>query len=577
MSPAPKERERYHRLGELLLKEGIITQAQLDNALNIQRQDGGRLGEILVKLGILKEDQAVAILGKQLNIPYFNLGTELKPAADQNLEQLIPKDFALRNIVLPLSRTLRSLTVAMSDPLDLILIDNLRKLSGCEINPIIAAKSDIAKAIENFYGKTKMFEEAVEASYVNITGVSDYEESEASDQELSLDKLIARAEEAPVVKLVDLIIRQAIDERASDIHIEPFKDRISLRYRIDGKLYEIPPPAKQLHLPIISRIKILSKLDIAEKRLPQDGAFLVKLEDRPIDIRISTIPTIYGEKVVMRILDRSSVLLDIDRLGFEPKQLEQIRHAIKMPYGQVLLTGPTSSGKTTTLYGILNEIKSPTKNIITVEDPVEYKLDGVNQVQVKPDIGLTFANALRSFLRQDPDIMLVGEVRDLETAQICIRAALTGHLVFSTLHTNDAPSAISRLIDIGIEPYMVAPSLILVVAQRLLRKLCPDCKEAYEPSSEQIGSVKIKSELIYRPKGCNKCGQIGYRGRVCISEVMLINEAIRDLISQGASFQTIRDVAKESGMATLYDSGLKKVEDGTTSLEEALSITIGTE
>jgi len=378
-----------------------------------------------------------------------------------------------------------------------------------------------------------------------------------------------------VIKLVDLIIRQAIDERASDIHIEPFKDKTSLRYRIDGKLYEIPPPSKQLHLPIISRIKILSKLDIAEKRLPQDGAFLVKLENRPIDIRVSTIPTIYGEKVVMRILDRTVVVLDMDQLGFEAKQLERIRHIINMPYGQVLLTGPTGSGKTTTLYAILSEIKSPTKNIITVEDPVEYKLDSVNQVQVKPDIGLTFANALRSFLRQDPDIILVGEIRDLETAQICIRAALTGHLVFSTLHTNDAPSAIIRLIDIGIEPYMIAPSLLLVVAQRLLRKLCPDCKEAYEPTVEQTGGIKIKADLIYRPKGCAKCGQLGYRGRVCIAEVMVVNEQIRDLISQGASYQKIRDAAKESGMNTLYESGLKKVEDGVTSLEEALSVTIG--
>ena len=569
--------EKYLRLGELLLKEGIITQAQLEKAFHIQRQEGGRLGEILVKLGIIKEDQVVAILGKQLNMPYFHPGTELKPAADQNLEQLIPKNFALRNIVLPLSRTLRSLTVAMSDPLDLILIDNLRKLTGCEINPVIATRSDITKAIEDFYGKSKMFEEAVEASYANIPDISGVEEAEVSDQELSLDKLIARAEEAPVVKLVDLIVRQAIDERASDIHVEPFKDKISLRYRIDGKLYEIPPPAKQLHLPIISRIKILSKLDIAEKRLPQDGAFLVKLEDRPIDIRVSTIPTIYGEKIVMRILDRSAVVLDLNQLGFEPKQLEQIRRVINMPYGLVLLTGPTGSGKTTTLYAILNEIKNPTKNIITVEDPVEYKLEDINQVQVKPEIGLTFANALRSFLRQDPDIMLVGEVRDLETAEICIRSALTGHLVLSTLHTNDAPSAISRLIDIGIEPYMVSPSLILVVAQRLLRKLCPDCKEAYEPTVQQKGVVKIKADLIYRPKGCAKCGQLGYRGRLCIAEVMVIDERLRDLVSQGASFQKIRDAAKESGMSTLYESGLKKVEDGVTSLEEALSITIGAE
>ncbi len=570
-------REKYLRLGELLLKEGIITHDQLEKTLTIQRHEGGRLGEILIKLDVIKEEQLVVILGKQLNIPYFNLGTELKPAAEQNLEQLIPKDFALRNTVIPLSRTLRSLTVAMADPLDLILIDNLRKVTACEINPVIATRSDINKAVENFYGKSKMFEEAVEASYVNIPTVSGFEEGESGEQELSLDKLIARAEEAPVVKLVDLIVRQAIDERASDIHIEPFKDKISLRYRIDGKLYEIPPPAKQLHLPIISRIKILGKLDIAEKRLPQDGAFLVKLENRPIDIRVSTIPTIYGEKIVMRILDRSVVVLDLDRLGFVGKQLEQIRRAINMPYGLILLTGPTGSGKTTTLYAILNEIKSPTKNIITVEDPVEYKLDSVNQVQVKPEIGLTFANALRSFLRQDPDIMLVGETRDLETAQICIRAALTGHLVLSTLHTNDAPSAVSRLIDIGIEPYMVAPSLLLVVAQRLLRKLCPDCKEAYEPAVEQTGGIKIKADLIYKPKGCPKCGQLGYRGRVCIAELMVVNEQIRDLISQGASFQKIRDAAKEAGMSTLYESGLKKVEDGITSLEEALSITIGAE
>ncbi len=573
MSP----REKYLRLGELLIKEGIITQAQLEKAFNIQKQEGGRLGEILVKLDILKEDQAVAILGKQLNIPYFNLGTELKPAVDQILEQLIPKGFALRNTVLPLSRTLRSLTVAMSDPLDLILIDNLRKLTSCEINPVIATRSDISKAIENFYGKSKMFEEAVEASYENISVISDLEETEVADQELSLDKLIARAEEAPVVKLVDLIIRQAIDERASDIHIEPFKGRISLRYRIDGRLYEIPPPAKQLHLPIISRIKILSKLDIAEKRLPQDGAFLVRLEDRPIDLRVSTMPTIYGEKVVLRILDRSVIVLDLDQLGFKAKQLELIRRAIKMPYGLVLLTGPTGCGKTTTLYAILNEIKSPTKNILTVEDPVEYKMDGINQVHVKPEIGLTFANALRSFLRQDPDIILVGEIRDLETGQICIRAALTGHLVLSTLHTNDAPSAVSRLVDIGVEPYMVAPSLIMVVAQRLIRKLCPDCKEAYEPTMAQIGEVKIKADLIYRPKGCSKCGQIGYRGRTCIAEVMIINEQLRDLINEGTAFQKIREVARESGMQTFYESGLKQVEEGTTSVEEILSVTIGLE
>ncbi|MFH0855038.1 MAG: GspE/PulE family protein [Candidatus Omnitrophota bacterium] len=425
-----------------------------------------------------------------------------------------------------------------------------------------------------------MLKQAVEDTYdvsaAELASAGIISEDEA-DQELSLDRLVARAEEAPVVKLVDLIIRQAIDERASDIHIEPFKDKISLRYRIDGKLYEIPPPAKHLHMPIISRIKILSKLDIAEKRLPQDGAFLVKIGDRPIDIRVSSIPTIYGEKVVMRLLDRSQVVLDLGKLGFEPKQLEFMRKFIRTPYGLIFLTGPTGSGKTTTLYAILSEIKDPGKNIVTIEDPVEYKLDGINQVQVKPEIGLTFATALRSFLRQDPDIMLVGEVRDLETAQICVRSALTGHLVLSTLHTNDAPTAVSRLMDIGIEPYMLSSSLVAVIGQRLVRKLCLECKEAYEPKQEELKNIKLKADLIYKAKGCASCNNTGYRGRISISEVMYVNEEIKSLISQRASFQKIRDAARAIGMQTLYESALKKVEEGLTSLEDALSVTLGAE
>jgi len=462
----------------------------------------------------------------------------------------------------------------MSDPLDLILIDNLRKLTGCEINPVIATKSDILKAMDDFYGKSSMLKSAVSASY-DKSGMEDVEIAQVQEEELSLDKLVARAEEAPVVKLVDLIIRQAINERASDIHIEPFKDRISLRYRIDGKLYEIPPPAKHLNLAIVSRIKILARLDIAEKRLPQDGALVVKLEDRIIDLRVSTIPTIWGEKVVLRILDKGSTLLSLNQMGYEPKQLEEIRRAIVMPYGLVLITGPTGSGKSTSLYAMLNEIKSPSRNIVTVEDPVEFKLDGINQVQVKPEIGLTFAAALRSFLRQDPDVMLVGEVRDLETAEICLRSALTGHLVLSTLHTNDAPSAINRLIDIGVEPYLISPTLVLVVAQRLIRRLCPDCKEAYEPTPEELGSVKLKSDLLFRPKGCPKCNQIGYRGRIAIGEVLVINEQIKELINQKASFIKIRELAVAGGMQTLFDSAMRKVEAGITSFAEALSVTIG--
>ncbi len=566
-------REKYLKLGELLIREGLIKEAQLEKAINLQKQEGGRLGEILVALGMVKEEQMVAVLGRQLGIPYFSLGTGmLKPALDQELDKVITNDFALKNFVLPLSRTLKSLTVAMSDPLDLILIDNLKKLTGCDINPVIATKADIIKAIEEFYGKSTIFKEAIQASYERGPAVV-AEEIEA-DEELSLDKLIARAEEAPVVKLVDLIIRQAINERASDIHVEPFREKISLRYRIDGKLYEIPPPAKHLHLPIISRIKILAKLDIAEKRLPQDGGFLVKIEDRPIDLRVSTIPTIYGEKIVLRILDRSQVILDLGRLGFDSRQLEQFRSIINSPYGLIFITGPTGSGKTTTLYSILSEINNPSKNILTIEDPIEYKLEGINQVQIKPEIGLTFASALRSFLRQDPDVMLVGEVRDLETAEICIRSALTGHLVLSTLHTNDAASAINRLVDIGVEPYLLTPSLIAIASQRLIRRLCPECKEAYEPTPEQLGGVKIKTDLIYRPKGCAKCNQIGYSGRSCIAEIVLINDQIRDLISQRAASYKIKQAAKAAGMQTLYESALKNVESGVTSLEEALSVTL---
>ncbi|MFA5096193.1 MAG: ATPase, T2SS/T4P/T4SS family [Candidatus Omnitrophota bacterium] len=573
---------KYLRLGELLVKEGLINEVQLEKAISAQRQEGGRLGEILVKLGIVKEDQMVAVLGKQLNVPYFSLGTGmLKPAMDQGLERLIAHDFALKNAVLPLSRTLRSLTVAMSDPLDLILIDNLGRLTNCEINPVIATKSDIVKAIEDFYGKSAMLKQAVEDTYdissADLATAAAVQAEEGSDQELSLDKLVARAEEAPVVKLVDLIVRQAIDERASDIHIEPFKDKTSLRYRIDGKLYEIPPPAKHLHLPIISRIKILSKLDIAEKRLPQDGAFLVRIGERPIDIRVSTIPTIYGEKIVMRLLDRSQVVLDLAKLGFEPKQLELMRKCINTPYGLMFLTGPTGSGKTTTLYAILSEIKSAAKNIVTIEDPVEYKLDGINQVQIKPEIGLTFATALRSFLRQDPDIMLVGEVRDLETAQICVRSALTGHLVLSTLHTNDAPTAVSRLMDIGMEPYMLSSSLLAVVGQRLVRRLCLDCREAYEPKSEKLRNIKLKAELVYKAKGCANCNNTGYRGRISIAEVMVVSDEIKGLISQRATLQKIKEAARAGGMQTLHESALKKVEEGLTSLEDALSVTLGVE
>ncbi len=566
----------YLKLGEILVKEGIISQSQLDEVIKIQAKEGGRLGEILLKMGFATEEDVVIALGKQLNLPYVSMGAGLlKPAADQNLDHLISKEFAIKNLVLPLSKNMNSLTCAITDPLDVILIDNLRKVTNCEVNPVIATKSEVLKAIDDFYGKRDILKAAVKESYGTRDDFEPVLEMEA--EELSIDRLIARAEEAPVVKLVDLIIKQAIDERASDIHIEPFKDKISLRYRIDGVLHEIPPPAKHLHLPIISRIKILSKLDIAEKRLPQDGGFTVKIEGRAIDLRISVMPTIYGEKIVMRILDKEGMSPDLSQMGFHGTQLEIFRRSIRVPYGLVFLTGPTGSGKSTTLYAVLNEIKSSTKNIVTVEDPVEYHMEGINQVQIKPEIGLTFASALRSFLRQDPDIMMVGEVRDLETAQICVRSALTGHLVLSTLHTNDAPSAITRLIDIGVEPYLLMPSLVLIVAQRLVRRLCSECKEPYEPTAEERERFKLGQDLIYRAKGCDKCNHIGYRGRTCIGEVLFVDEDIRSHITAGVNAQQLKQIACAHGMMTLYDSGLKKVQEGITSLEEALSATIGVE
>jgi type IV pilus assembly protein PilB len=575
------------RIGEILIKQGLLTDSQLQEAISMQKQQkGSRLGEILIQVGTIKEEDFAVALASQLSVPFASyMSGLLKPKQDQNLEKVVNFEFAKKNLVLPLSKNLNSLTCAIFDPLDFFVLDNLKILTGCDLNLIIATKTDLSKAIDEFYvtgreagekeGGT-VLDQALQKSYTDGERTSKVEEKgDIADSELSIDRLIAKAGEAPVVKLVDLVIRQAIDERASDIHIEPFKDRVEIRYRIDGVLYQIPPPAAHLHLPIVSRIKILAKMDIAEKRLPQDGAISAKLENRVVDMRVSTIPTVYGEKVVMRLLDKGVVKLELVNLGYEPKQTEAIRKALDNSYGLFFVTGPTGSGKSTTLYSCLNEVFDPGLNIMTCEDPVEFKLDGVNQVGVRPDIGLTFASALRAFLRQDPDIIMVGEVRDLETAQICLRAALTGHLVLSTLHTNDAPSAISRLIDIGVPHYLLTPSLLMIVAQRLARKLCPKCKEPYETNGLMIGSYKVKSDLIYRHKGCDECSHTGYKGRIVISEVMTINDEIRSLITHSAGYNELRDAARRNGMDTLFESGMKKVEDGITSVDEILGVTTG--
>ena len=563
-----KSREK---LGQILLTAGLITEEQLEKAIEIQKKEGNRLGETLINLGIVTEKDIVIAMAKQLSIPYASYAKGLlKPAENQDLAKLVPEDYARKNMLLPISRHINSLTVAFMDPLDLITIDNLKRMTSCDINPIIAAKSDLQRAIDEFYGKEDLLKNAVSDSYE----IEEFKTEKDTEGDLSLDDLIARAEEAPVIKLVDLVLMQAIKDRASDIHIEPCKNKITIRYRIDGVLYEIPPPAKNLLPAIISRVKILSNLDIAERRLPQDGVFFVKVDNKGIDIRVSTIPAIFGEKVVMRILDKSSTPLNLGDLGFDPEELESFKKAIISPHGLVLITGPTGSGKTTTLYAALNEIKTPRKNITTVEDPVEYKLDGINQVQIKPSIGFTFASALRAFLRQDPDIIMVGEVRDLETAQICIRASLTGHLVLSTLHTNDAPSAISRLIDIGLEPYLISSSLIMVGAQRLIRRLCPECKEAYETTSSLAKDFGIKQELLYKPKGCDYCSHTGYRGRIAIYEIILMNDQLRELVTKGAPLGEIKNKVREMGTRSLLNSGIKKVEGGITSIEEVLSTTL---
>ncbi|MBI4355105.1 MAG: Flp pilus assembly complex ATPase component TadA [Candidatus Omnitrophica bacterium] len=573
--------QQRYKLGELLIRAGVLTEEQLQKALRVQQAEGGRLGEALVKLGLVTEADLMVAIGKQMGIPYASLASGLlTPSRDQALDRLVPADFARQHVLLPISRNLDSMTVALADPLDLITMDNLSKMTRCRVNPIVATQSDLLQAIDQFYGldgkSDKQLTAAINHSYASALDTLSPTDAETEEEVLSLDQLKAEAEEAPVVRLVDLIIRQAIKERASDIHVEPQRDRIMLRYRIDGVLHEITPPAKHSHLAIVSRVKILAKLDIAEKRLPQDGSFMMAMEGRQIDFRVSTIPSLYGERLVIRILDKSNILLDLSQLGFDSAQLTEFRRAIRMPYGLILVTGPTGSGKTTTLYGALNEIRAPEKNILTIEDPVEYRLEGVSQVQVKPHIGLTFATGLRAFLRQDPDIILVGEVRDLETAEICVRSALTGHLVLSSVHTNDAPGAVTRLIDIGVAPFLLSSTVSLVMAQRLLRKLCPTCKEPYEPSPELRRKLGRSDQelLLYRPKGCDHCGQTGYRGRTAIFEAMTMSTELRDIIARGAATHTLRDAAIKEGLVTLWEAGVAKVLDGATSLEELMSVVL---
>ena len=573
----------YQRLGDILIKEKLITEPQLAEAVNLQKTSGQRLGEALVSLRHVTETQLAEALGRQLGLPFRSIGKgDLAPADDPEVRKILPDDLVRKQHVLPLSKNRTTLTVALSDPLDLILIDNVKKISGLQVTPVIATKSDLLQTIDRIYGKRDLLKEAVAGSYGDPTAphaemgeVTKQIQSEEEEQLLGEEDMAAKAGETQVIRLVDLFLLEAVNSRASDIHIEPYLRRISVRFRIDGVLNPVDPPAPHLMLAIVSRIKILSKMDIAEKRLPQDGGFTIRVGDRNIDLRVSTIPTVYGEKVVMRLLDKSNLIFNFKELGMTEKNEEDMVRALSSTYGLIFLTGPTGSGKSTTLYAALNRIKSQTKNVLTIEDPVEYKLEGINQVQAKPQIGLTFAAGLRAFLRQDPDIIMVGEVRDLETAEICVRAALTGHLVLSTLHTNDAPSAITRLIDLGVAPFLLSPSLLLVVAQRLVRKLCESCKETYDLPQPIREKVKLPEGTYFRAKGCANCRSTGFRGRIGLFEALRIDETVRELIARNGSLDEIRKAAKAGGMKTLFENGIEKAAAGWTTLEEVFSVTFG--
>ncbi len=585
------------RIGELLLKEKRITPEQLQEALSYQRQNGGKLGANLVKLGFVKDEEITSLLSKQYGVPSISLNQfEIDPA----VIKLVPAETAHKYQIIPLSRVGATLTIAMTDPTNVFALDDLKFMTGYNVEPVVAWETAVLDAIQKYYGApgsgNKNTQKVVEAppgeSALDIAtrAMSEMPMLDADDvevleelEEISAEALTRQGEEAPVIKLVNVILMSAISKGASDIHIEPYEKEYRVRYRIDGLLYNVMSPPLKMRDAITSRIKIMAKLDIAEKRLPQDGRIKIRFSDagaqRDIDFRVSCLPTLFGEKIVMRLLDRTKLMLDMTKLGFEPESLAKLETQIAKPWGMVLVTGPTGSGKTNTLYSSISRINTMDTNIMTAEDPVEFNLVGVNQVQVRESIGLNFAAALRSFLRQDPNIILVGEIRDFETAEIAVKAALTGHLVLSTLHTNDAPSTINRLMNMGIEPFLVASSLNLVCAQRLVRRICTNCKidDPLPPAAlVNVGFTPELAEKVVpkKGKGCEKCNQTGYKGRVGLYEVMEIGEELRELILVGASAIELRRKAIEEGMITLRGSGLRKITEGVTTIEEVVRETV---
>lgn len=561
------------RIGELLVREGLVTAEQLSAALQDARQNGHRIGYALIKLGFVQESELTRALAKQYRVPAVDLD---RVQVDPKIVKMVPGDLALRYLVLPLRRVGRMLTVAMANPTDAGAIDNLKFITRHDIEPVIVGEYTLRKHLENYYG-IKEDESALAQILDQIEGDEDVELVEEQDDEISAAALQAQVDDAPVVKLINGILTDAVLRGASDIHVEPFEKEIRVRYRIDGALMEIMKPPMKLKAALTSRIKIMASLNIAERRVPQDGRIKLKMKNKVIDFRVSTLPVIFGEKIVLRILDKSNLTLDLEKFGLEPKAEKDFMAAIMNPYGMVLVTGPTGSGKTTTLYSALSKINTEEVNIMTAEDPVEYNIYGINQVLVRNEIGMTFAAALKAFLRQDPNIIMVGEVRDIETGGIAIKAALTGHLVLSTLHTNDAPSTITRLIDMGLEPFNVAAALNCVTAQRLVRRICSGCKEEVTYSDDYFDAAGVHGEerrmTFYRGKGCDKCGGSGYKGRAGLYEVMAMSPELRKLIMHGASSDELRQQGLKEGMLTLRMDGMKKVSRGVTTLEEVIKET----
>ncbi len=564
------------RLGDLLVADGLIEEEQLAQALAEQKRSNERIGSILVRLNLITEEQLIGFLSRQYRIPSITL-TQLD--IDEAVLGLVPGAIATKYEILPVKRVGNSLTLAMADPTNVFALDDIAFMTNLQILPMVASQAAIREAIERHYERPAepadmMAELANTPEMILVEG-----EQDQAATAVDVFDLTQSAEEAPVVKLVNMVLADAIQKGASDIHWEPYEKIFRIRFRVDGVLHEMLTPPKRLEPAIISRLKIMSNLDISERRVPQDGRIKLRYNTREIDFRVSTLPTIFGEKAVLRILDKDALKLDLTALGFDSWSLEKFNAAIHQPYGMVLITGPTGSGKTTTLYSAIHTINSPEHNIMTAEDPVEYNLKGVNQVQVNDAVGRTFAATLRSFLRQDPDVILVGETRDLETAQISIRAALTGHLVFSTLHTNDCPSTIARLTDMGVPPFLISSSLLLILAQRLGRKVCSNCREPYEIDESTLVPFGHVAEgagrvTVYKGKGCQVCNFTGMKGRVALYEIMPVTENLRDLILKNTPIAALREAAQAEGMKTLRQAGLRKVLEGVTTLEEVLRVTL---